>query len=165
MTCRWPIRTSYLDLIKFWTIRIRLVDVKNEKNKGNGFLAGVSLSPSSRVPRVSLAPKTPFPKAPFPFPFKRLPRRLLFLCRGWDRILSISVYCIPTRDTLITTTTTLLTLSSTWRFQYQNSQYNDKCSLCTDVPPPSEKIGRRDVCEIKSPSLIKRHLNKYSLAS
>ena len=25
-------------------------------------------------------------------------------------------------------------------------------SLCTDVPPPSEKIGRRDVCE--SPSLI-----------
>ena len=46
------------------------------------------------------------------------------------------------------------TLSSTWRFQYLNSQYNDKCSLCTDVPPPSEKIGRRDVCEIKSPSLI-----------
>ena len=25
-------------------------------------------------------------------------------------------------------------------------------SLCTDVPPPSEKIGRRDICE--SPSLI-----------
>ena len=46
------------------------------------------------------------------------------------------------------------TLSSTRRLQYQNSQYNDKCSLCTDVPPPSEKIGRRDVCEIKSPSLI-----------
>ena len=32
---------------------------------------GVSLPPSSRAPRVSLAPKTPFP-----FPFKRLPRRL-----------------------------------------------------------------------------------------
>ena len=48
---------------------IRLVDVKNEKN--NGLLAGVSLPPSSRAPRVSLAPKTPFP-----FPFKRLPRRL-----------------------------------------------------------------------------------------
>ena len=53
------------------------VDVKNEKN--NGFLAGVSLPPSSRAPRVSLAPKTPFPKAPFPFPFKRLPRRLFRL--------------------------------------------------------------------------------------
>ena len=31
---------------------------------------------TSRAPHVSLAPKTPFPKAPFPFPFKRLPRRL-----------------------------------------------------------------------------------------
>ena len=29
-----------------------------------------------RAPLVSLAPKTPFPKTPFPFPFKRLPRRL-----------------------------------------------------------------------------------------
>ena len=36
-------------------------------------LAGVSLPPSSRVPRVSLAPKTPFP-----LPFKRLPRKLVF---------------------------------------------------------------------------------------
>ena len=56
---------------------IRLVDVKNEKN--NDLLAGVSLPPSSRAPRVSLAPKTPFP-----FPFKRLPRRLriiLLTCR------------------------------------------------------------------------------------
>ena len=56
---------------------IRLVDVKNEKN--NGLLAGVSLPPSSRAPRVSLAPKTPFPS-----PFKRLPRRLriiLLTCR------------------------------------------------------------------------------------
>ena len=35
----------------------------------------VSIS-SSRPPRVSLAPKTLFPKTPFPFPFKRLPRRL-----------------------------------------------------------------------------------------
>ena len=26
------------------------------------------------------------------------------------------------------------------------------CSLCTDVPPPSEKIGRGDVCE--SPTII-----------
>ena len=34
------------------------------------------LPPSSRASRVSLAPKTPFPKTPFPFPFKRLPRRL-----------------------------------------------------------------------------------------
>ena len=31
---------------------------------------------SSRAPRVSLAPETPFPKTPFSFPFKRLPRRL-----------------------------------------------------------------------------------------
>ena len=51
---------------------IRLVDVKNEKN--NGLLTGVSLPPSSRAPRVSLAPKTPFP-----FHFKRLPRRLVIL--------------------------------------------------------------------------------------
>ena len=62
---------------QIWTnqdFNIRLVDVNNEKN--NGFLAGVSLPPSSRAPRVSLAPKTPFLKTPFPFPFKRLPRRL-----------------------------------------------------------------------------------------
>ena len=57
----------------FWRLtnqdfNIRLVDVKNEKN--NCLLAGVSFPPSSS-PRVSLAPKTPFP-----FPFKRLPRRL-----------------------------------------------------------------------------------------
>ena len=31
---------------------------------------------TTRAPRVSLARKNPFPKAPFPFPFKRLPRRL-----------------------------------------------------------------------------------------
>ena len=36
---------------------------------------------TTRAPRVSLAPKTPFPKAPFPFPFKRLPRRLILLQR------------------------------------------------------------------------------------
>ena len=43
-----------------------------EKEKNNCLLAGVSLPPpSTRAPRVSLAPKTPFP-----FPFKRLPRRL-----------------------------------------------------------------------------------------
>ena len=33
---------------------------------------------TTRPPRVSLAPKTLFPKTPFPFPFKRLPRRLNF---------------------------------------------------------------------------------------
>ena len=33
-----------------------------------------SLLPSSRAPRVSLAPKTPFP-----FPFKRRPRRLVYV--------------------------------------------------------------------------------------
>ena len=37
-----------------------------------------TLPPSSCAPRVSLAPKTPFPKTPFPFPFKRLPRRLIY---------------------------------------------------------------------------------------
>ena len=43
-----------------------------EKEKNNCLQAGVSLPPpSTRAPRVSLAPKTPFP-----FPFKRLPRRL-----------------------------------------------------------------------------------------
>ena len=31
-------------------------------------------------------------------------------------------------------------------------QIRDLRSLCTDVPPPSEKIGRRDVCE--SPTII-----------
>ena len=34
------------------------------------------LTPPSRAPRVSPAPKTPFPKTPSPFPFKGLPRRL-----------------------------------------------------------------------------------------
>ena len=53
--------------------------------------AFLSLPPSSRAPRVSLAPKSPFP-----FPFKRLPRRLVFNitflqdrredCRGRSRI-------------------------------------------------------------------------------
>ena len=37
------------------------MDVKNEKN--NGLLAGVSLPSSLRAPRVSVAPKTPFPFA------------------------------------------------------------------------------------------------------
>ena len=63
---------------------IRLVDVKNEKNIG--LLAGVSLPPSARAPRVSVAPKTPFS-----FRFKRLPRRLQrpvrrlkpLLCQEW----------------------------------------------------------------------------------
>ena len=54
---------------------IRLIDVKNEKN--SGFLADVSLPPSLLAPRVSLAPKNPFHKTPFPFPFKHLPRRLV----------------------------------------------------------------------------------------
>ena len=40
--------------------------------QAKGLLAGVSLPPSSRASGVSPAPKTPFP-----FPFKRLPRRLL----------------------------------------------------------------------------------------
>ena len=40
------------------------------KGKGKGIWA------RDHVPRVSLALKTPFPKTPFPFPFKRLPRRL-----------------------------------------------------------------------------------------
>ena len=62
---------------------------RRSKGKGKGIRAwdhargrreeGVSLPPSSRAPRVSLAPKTPFPKTPFPFPFKRLPRRLVSL--------------------------------------------------------------------------------------
>ena len=39
--------------------------------KNNGLLAGVSLPPSLRAPRISLAPKTPFS-----FPFKHLPHRL-----------------------------------------------------------------------------------------
>ena len=47
--------------------------------KGKGVLGekekrGPGLPPSSRAPRVSLVPKTSFP-----FPFKRLPRRLYFL--------------------------------------------------------------------------------------
>ena len=47
--------------------------ISRRDGENNGFLAGVSLpSPSSRAPRVSLAPKTPFP-----FPFKRLPHRLV----------------------------------------------------------------------------------------
>ena len=47
--------------------------ISRRGGENNGFLAGVSLPPpSSRAPRVS-----PTPKTPFPFPFKRLPRRLL----------------------------------------------------------------------------------------
>ena len=46
--------------------------ISRRDGENNGFLAGVSLPPSSRAPRVSLAPKTPFLK----LPFKRLPRRL-----------------------------------------------------------------------------------------
>ena len=53
-------------------VNIRLVDGKNKKN--NGLLAGVSLPPYSRARRFSLAAKTPFP-----FAFKRLPRRLSWL--------------------------------------------------------------------------------------
>ena len=46
--------------------------ISRRDGENNGFLAGVSLSPpSSRTPRVSLAPKIPFP-----FPFKCLPCRL-----------------------------------------------------------------------------------------
>ena len=40
------------------------------KRKGKGVL-GARETRGARTPRVSLAPKTPFP-----FPFKRLPRRL-----------------------------------------------------------------------------------------
>ena len=43
------------------------------KGRGRGRELGRE---TSRAPLVSLAPKTPFPKTPFPFPFKRLPRRL-----------------------------------------------------------------------------------------
>ena len=43
--------------------------IKN--NCGRPFKEESRNPPSSRAPRVSLAPKTPFP-----FPFKRLPRRL-----------------------------------------------------------------------------------------
>ena len=35
-------------------------------------------------------------------------------------------------------------------------------SLCTDVPPPSEKIGRRDVCESMSLIVFRLHLHKLS---
>ena len=46
--------------------------ISRRDGQNNGLLAGVSLPPSSRTSLVSLAPKTPFP-----FPFKRLPRRLV----------------------------------------------------------------------------------------
>ena len=50
--------------------------------ENNGLLAGASLPLSSRAPSVSLAPETPFP-----FLFKRLPRRLLL----WQRNLLHSI--------------------------------------------------------------------------
>ena len=37
---------------------------------------GKGRNAQKRAPRVSLAPKNPFPKTPFLFPFKRLPPRL-----------------------------------------------------------------------------------------
>ena len=49
-----------------WSMTIHMSTMLDDPS--HGFLAGVSLPPSSRAPRVSLAPKTPFPKAPFPFP-------------------------------------------------------------------------------------------------
>ena len=70
---------------------ILLVDVKNEKN--NGLLAGVSLPPSSRTSRVSLAPKTPFP-----FPFKRLPRRLQAFEREGEGNIRARDHGRPTRS-------------------------------------------------------------------
>ena len=49
------------------------------KGKGKGIRArDHARGRRERAPRVSLAPKTPFSKTPFPFPFKRLPRRLNF---------------------------------------------------------------------------------------
>ena len=59
--------------------------ISRRDGENNGFLAGVSLPPPfSRTPRVSLAPKTPFP-----FPFKRLPRRLFIMLKSN----SINVHC------------------------------------------------------------------------
>ena len=82
--------TTHEGVLTNQDFNIRLVDVNNEKN--NGFLAGVSLPPSSRPPRVSLAPKTLFPKTPFPFPFKRLPRRLsvcFYRCHPGDHLVTM----------------------------------------------------------------------------
>ena len=55
-------------------------ETRNAKREKRARREGVSLPPSSRAPRVSLAPKTPFP-----FPFKRLPRRLaVYMGRDFD---------------------------------------------------------------------------------
>ena len=52
---------------------------RRSKGKGKGIRArDHARGRRERAPRVSLALKTPFSKTPFPFPFKRLPRRLNF---------------------------------------------------------------------------------------
>ena len=54
-----------------WNGRERGFGARGAREEGGREGNAVSLSPSSRARRVSLAHKTPFP-----FPFKRLPRRL-----------------------------------------------------------------------------------------
>ena len=71
----------YLILINrtpFTSLRGRRLKGKGKGIRARDHARGVSLPPSSHAPRISLAPKTPFPKTPFLFPFKRLPRRLPF---------------------------------------------------------------------------------------
>ena len=74
--CGRPSKESFL---KVATTRAELHKIQHKSIQAVAEvigLAGVSLPPFSRPPRVSLAVKTLFPKTPSPFPFKRLPRRL-----------------------------------------------------------------------------------------
>ena len=72
------ITVSLPDLFDNQSFQFRYFCIRNSRRDGenNGFLAGVYFPTSScaPAPRVSLVPKTPVP-----FPFKRLPRRLLLM--------------------------------------------------------------------------------------
>ena len=63
-----------------WVKKLLRCSLRGRRLKGKG---KEETQNARDAPRVSLAPKTPFPKTPFPFPFKRLPRRLL----RWEGII------------------------------------------------------------------------------
>ena len=75
------LRNQLYSLINFNFI----ISLRGRRLKGKG--KGVLCARETRFSRVSLAPKTPFPKTPFPFPFKRLPRRLRLT---WDEFSHIN---------------------------------------------------------------------------
>ena len=73
-----PLKSTFLLLHMHAHAEFTSLRGRRSKGKGKGIRARDHARPPSFLarPSRSLAPKTPFHKAPFPFPFKRLPRRL-----------------------------------------------------------------------------------------